>query len=223
MQMGLQIRSSHFTVGQAQVAAALLEPNTLAVLSPFVQQERSPADVAKELGTPLNSMMYQINRLLKLKLLRVHRVEARAGRAKKYYRAVAESFFIPYGLTAAETPERLLEQETAYLQRRLIHHLVNAAQQELDGRGERVWGLQVALEGERLVVRNAIGPDSDWNFLDPTAPAILDWWAEDIQLDFEDAKTMQAELCDLLTRYRVKTGRQGYIVRLAMAPIITKP
>jgi DNA-binding transcriptional ArsR family regulator len=219
--MEFQIRSSG-NVEQLEVATALLEPTTLAVLSPFVQQERSPAGVARELGMPLNSLMYQIKRLLALKLLCVSRVEARAGRATKYYRAVAETFFVPYHLTAAETPELLLEQETAPRQKRLVQSLVAAAQRELDGRGERVWGLQVALEGERLVARNAIGPDSDWNFLSPTAPALLDWWAEDIQLGFKDAKTMQAELCDLLMRYRAKSGQQAYILRLAMAPITTE-
>ena len=61
------------------------------------------------------------------------------------------------------------------------------------------------------------------NFLDPSAPAIMDWWAQDLQLEYEDAKTMQAELCDLLERCRKKSGQQGYMLRLAIAPITLEP
>ena len=222
--MGIQVRSrKNLSVKQAQVAAALLEPITLLVLAPFVLSERAPSSVASELGMPLNSLLYQINRLRELDLLEISRVESRAGRAIKYYQAVAESFYIPYHLTPAETPEALLEQETIPRQKRLIRNLVRSAQYALDKRGETVWGIQVALEGQKLVMRNAIGPDSEWNFLDPTAPAILDFWAQDFKLEFEDAKTMQAELCALLERYRAKSGQQGYIVRLAMAPITFEP
>ena len=66
---------------------------------------------------------------------------------------------------------------------------------------------------------NAIGPDSPWNFLDPDAPALVDLWAEDITLDFDEAKALQKELCSLLGRYRAKRGQQGYIVRLGLAPL----
>ena len=108
---------------------------------------------------PLNSLLYQIKRLLELGLLKITRVESRAGRAIKYYQAVAESFYIPYHLTPAETPEALLEQETIPRQKRLNLNLVRSAQYALDKRGETVWGIQVALEGQKLVMRNAIGPE----------------------------------------------------------------
>ncbi len=97
--------------------------------------------------------------------------------------------------------------------------MVRAAQGELDAQGERVWGVRVGLEAGRLAVRSAIGPDSSWNFLDPDAPAIVDLWAEDVTLDFDEAKALQKELCSLLERYRAKRGQQGYIVRLGMAPL----
>ncbi len=221
--METQIGSrKNLSVNRAQ-AAALLEQTTLLILAPFVKTERSASSVAAELEMPLNSLMYQIRRLLELELLCISRSESRAGRAIKYYQAVAKVFSIPYQLTPAETPEVLLMEETMPRQKRLIRHLVRASQEVLDQRGESVWGVQVALEADRLVVRNAVGPDSDWNFLDPTAPAILDYWAEDIQLEFADAKAMQAELCHLIERYRAKSGRRGYIIHAAMAPNTLEP
>ena len=222
--MNIEIGSrKNLTLKHPKVAAALLEQTTLLILAPFVKTARSASSVASELGMPLNSLMYQIKRLLDLELLCTVRSESRAGRAIKYYQAVAETFEIPYHLTPAQTPEALLEREATPRQRRLIRHLARSGLQTIDQRGESVWGVKVALEGEQLVVGNAIGADSDWNFLDPTAPAMLDWWSEDLRLEFEDAKAMQAELCHLIGRYRAKSGRQGYIVHVAMAPITLEP
>lgn len=206
-------------VEQSETARLLLEPATLAMLSPFVGRERAAAEVARELAMPLNTLLYGLKQLLKVGLIEVAREERRAGRAIKFYRAVAEAFLLPYAATPAETPEMLLEQEHAPRQKRLIRGLVQAAYRELDTQGERVWGVRVELEGGRLAVRNAIGPDSTWNFLDPDAPALVDLWAEDVTLDFEEAKALQKELCDLIGRYRAKSGQQGYIVRLGMAPL----
>lgn len=211
--------SRELHVEQPEAARLLLEPATLRALSPFVGRGRAASEVARELAMPLNTLLYQIKQLLKAGLLEVVREERRAGRAIKRYRAVAESFLLPYAVTPAETPEVLLEQEHAPRQGRLIRGLVRAAYGELDAQGERVWGVRVGLEGGKLAVRNAIGPDSSWNFLDPTAPALVDLWAEDVMLDFAEAKALQRELCDLLGRYRAKRGQQGYIIRLGMAPL----
>ncbi len=205
-----------------EVARKLLEPATLRALSPFVGEARTASEVARELELPLNTLLYQVRGLLKLGLLEVEREACRAGRAVKHYRAVAEAFFLPYTVTPAETPEVLLAQEHASRQGRLIRGLVEAAYGELDPQGEHVWGVRVGLEAGRLTVRNAIGPESPWNFLDADAPALVDLWAEDVTLDFAEAKALQKELCELLGRYRAKRGRQGYIVRLGMAPLPRK-
>lgn len=217
--------SRELRVTQPGNARALLEPATLEVLSPFVGRERTAAEVARKLEMPLNSLLYKVKALLALGLLEVSREERRAGRSVKHYRAIAEAFFLPYEVTPAETPEALLAQEHAPRQQRFVRALVQTAAELLDARGEPVWGVQVGLEGGRLVVRNTIGPDSSWNFLDPDAPALVDLWAEDITLDFSDAKALQKELCDLLGRYRAKRGSQGYMVRLGLAPLAseTKP
>ncbi|MDQ3397540.1 MAG: hypothetical protein M3511_07175, partial [Deinococcota bacterium] len=73
-------------------------------------------------------------------------------------------------------------------------------------------------EGARLVLKNIVGPDSEWNFLDPEAPAMVDYWQEDVQLDFEEAKRLQAELCMIFARYKTRRGGQVYTLRLALAP-----
>lgn len=205
-----------------EVARKLLEPATLKVLSPFVGAARTASEVARELETPLNTLLYGLKGLLKVGLIEITHEEPRAGRAVKTYRAVAEAFFVPYAVTPAETPEALLTQEHAPRQARLIQGLVGATYSELDAQGEHVWGVRVGLEAGRLTVKNAVGPESPWNFLDADAPALVDLWAEDVTLDFEEAKALQKELCSLLERYRAKRGQQGYIVCLGMAPLSGK-
>jgi DNA-binding transcriptional ArsR family regulator len=197
----------------------LLDPEMLRVLSLFVLFERPAASVAEELGMPLSTLLYRLKRLRHAGLLELSRIERRAGSAVRHYRAVSDAFFVPYNLTPLETPEALLEREHAPRQRRLERNLVRTGRSQFDGRGQPAFGLRVVLEGDQLVVRNALGPDTDWNFLGPHTPAIVDLWAEDVRLEFEDAKALQAEMCDLLKRYRARSGPQGYIVRVAMAPL----
>ncbi len=205
-------------VERPEMARLLLEQSTLKLLSPFVGRQRSASGAAQELGMPVNTLLYQIKRLLDAGLLEVAEERKRAGRAVKHYRAVAEAFFVPYELTPLETPQALLEAEHAPRERRLVEGLVRAGLEVLE-QGEPVWGARIALEHGRLTASNSIGPNSSWNFLDPTAPAIADWWAEGVQLEFEDAKALQAEMCDLIERYRSRSGPQSYIVRLGMAPV----
>ena len=214
--------SCELRIENREVARRLLEPTTLRVLAPFVGRSRAASAVARELETPLNTLLYQLRGLLEVGLLEVVREERRAGRAIKLYQAVADAFLLPYAVTPAETPEVLLAQEHAPRQERLIQSLVRAAYGELGAQGERVWGVRVGLEGGRLTVQNATGPQSSWNFLDERAPALVDLWAEDITLDFAEAKALQKELCDLFGRYRAKRGQQSYIVRLGMAPLLGK-
>jgi DNA-binding transcriptional ArsR family regulator len=213
------VASQELRVERPYAALMLLDPEMLRALSPFVRYERAAASVAEELGLPLSTLLYRLKRLRHAGLLELSRIERRAGSAIRHYRATSHAFFVPYHLTPLETPEALLEREHAPRQRRLERSLVRAGQSQFDGRGQPVFGVRVVLEGERLVVRNALGPDTDWNFLSPLTPAIVDLWAEDVRLEFEDAKALQAEMCDLLKRYRALSGPQGYIVRVAMAPL----
>lgn len=199
-------------------AALLLDERARHVLAPFVGQACSASGVAEHLGMPLTSLLYQVRRLLDAKLLVVEREERRAGRAVKYYRAAAERFIVPYALTPAETPDVLLLAQHAGPDARLRRNLVHAGLELLEQQGTEGVGVQVVLDGPRLVLRNMVGPDAGWNFLDPAAPAMVDYWLEDVHLDFEEAKALQAELCELVERYRTKRGGQAYVLRLALAP-----
>ncbi|GHF54321.1 transcriptional regulator [Deinococcus metalli] len=201
----------------ARQAELLFDERTRRLLAPFVGHDRTASQVAALLGTPLNSLLRGVRLLLDAGLLTVTREEKRAGRPVRHYRAVAERFALPYALTPAETPEALLAAEHAGPEARLRQGLVGAGL-ELVRQQQGVVGVHAVMDGPRLVLRNAVGPDAPWNFLDPAAPAMVDYWLEDLRLDFEEAKALQAELCELFARYRRRTGQQAYTLRLALAP-----
>ncbi|THF67888.1 helix-turn-helix transcriptional regulator [Deinococcus sp. Arct2-2] len=202
-------------------AGLLFDDRVRRVLAPFVGQACSASRAADRLGMPLSSLLYQVRRLLNAKLLIVVREERRAGRAVRHYRAAAERFIVPYTLTPAETPEMLLAAQHAGPDARLRRHLTRAGLELLEQQGLGGVGVQVVLDGPRLVLRNMVGPDAEWNFLDPGAPAMVDYWLEDVHLEFEEAKALQAELCELVARYKERQetrGGQTYVLRLALAP-----
>ena len=213
------VRSSQtLHVRQAAQAELLFDERARRVLAPFVGQASSAARAAQSLGMPLNTLLYQVRRLLDAGLLIVTQEERRAGRAVRHYRASAERFTVPYALTPAETPEVLLAAQHAGPDARLRRDLVSAGLELLEQQGTEGVGVQVTLDGPRLVLRNMVGPDAEWNFLEPAAPAMVDYWLEDVHLDFEEAKALQGELCELVARYRTKRGGQAYTLRLALAP-----
>ena len=213
------VRSSQtLHVQDAAQAELLFDERPRRVLAPFVGHADTASRAADSLGMPLNSLLYQVRRLLDAKLLTVVREERRGGRAVKHYRATAERFIVPYALTPAETPEVLLAAQHAEPDARLRRNLVRAGLELLEQQSAEGVGVQVVLDGPRLVLRNMVGPDAEWNFLAPTAPAMVDYTLEDVHLDFAEAKALQAELCALVARYRVKRGGQPYTLRLAMAP-----
>ena len=188
------------------VAALLLDPRTLVGLTPFIGRMRSAADVAAESGRSL---------------LRVAAVTPRKGRAVKRYQAVADAFFVPYAATPNEVPETLLAAEHRRFQAQFTRNFVRVGRDEIGAAAPQVWGVRVHLNGDgRLIAYSDLEEHSAWCFTRPQAPAMTDLWANDVRLDFNDAKALQQEMAALLERYRRRGGQQGYIVRLAMAPIV---
>lgn len=211
--------SPELEVSDPQMAEMLLEEKALRILSPFVSSERTALSVAEELAMPLNSLLYQVKRLMGVGLLEISRSERRAGKALKYYRSVAQRFVVPYNLTSAINPKILLHLEHAAWEERLIDGLVRAGMDSFDAQGKPAFGLRVVLEGGRLVHKNVAGPESEYSLIAPEAPAIVDYWIGDVGLSFVEAKVLQRELCDLVARYRGRKGGGRYLLRVALAPV----
>ncbi len=202
----------------SQAAAALLtDPNELRFLEPFIAQERTVSEAAAALGVPLDSLYFRVRRAVKLGILQVARVEARAGRPVKRYTSSALGFFVPYQLAPTADFEALALTFDLRLERLLMHSLLVANHRE-EAVGN--FGIRIFRDAEgRLELDAAFSPERPYDFFAPENPATFSVWPE-LMLDFGDAKTLQSELAALWQRYAAKRGGQRYLLRLGLAPLL---
>jgi hypothetical protein len=80
----------------------LLAENAFKALAPYFDASRSLSEAAAMLGWKLPRMSAWVKRLLEANLLRVERIEARAGSSIKHYRTTAPVFYLPYDQVSAE-------------------------------------------------------------------------------------------------------------------------
>lgn len=97
-----------YTVTDPEQARLLSNPASLRFLEPFVARDLSVKAAAEEVGCKLDTMLYRVKTLLNAGLLRVARLEKRAGRPIRHYRSVYDAYFVPFEVTPyAEVEERL--------------------------------------------------------------------------------------------------------------------
>lgn len=202
-------------VQDRRMADLLTDPATLRQLEPFLGRAVSVAQAARETGEKPNTVLSRVRRLLEAGILVEYERIPRQGRPMKLYRSAADTFFIPFDATSAESLEAALAEREAYWEKLLRENVVRARFEYV---GE--WGTRIYRDSRgRLQIQTAITPDKNYTTLDPEGPAVLSAWRERVYLDFEDAKALQQEMFALLKRYQQKEGAQRYIVHLAMAPV----
>ncbi len=205
-------------ISNPKAAAYLSNPHKAVYLYPFIGKERSASEVAKEYMADLKAYLYQIERLLKLGLLRHTRTQTRKGSPIKYYRAVSDSFFVPLQATPLENMESLLDAWSQSLQPVFLKSFIAA----LESTSQR-WGVRISREANgQLLISPASNAISPFNPLVTDVPAILEGWFTDLRLDHSDAKALQHELVALYLRYLGRGGAQRYIIRVALAPMTSE-
>jgi DNA-binding MarR family transcriptional regulator len=188
--------SSPKVIHHEKAAQILVDIEQIKVILPFMGQERSISEVARELNLAIDAMTYRVKRFVKLEILEEVRKEARKGRAITYYKA-ATAFFVPVKAIPNQTTEELFEQADSLMRKEIARSMTEALYNAVPF---QEWGV--------LVTRNPSGnpqlgltpPSADWNFgklLEPDAPALLSSWMP-LKLEFEDAKALQAELFTLI-------------------------
>jgi hypothetical protein len=203
------------TVTDPKAAAVLADPRRAMFLYPFVGRERCASDVATAYGLPLNTLMYRLGRLCALGLLEVTRVEPRAGRAIRFYRATADAFFVPLTVLPRRDLPRLVDDWAQSLQAQYLESFAAALEQQ-----PGPWGLRISREGDgRLLVAPAQRPDCFYDYFNDDAPSIIEGWFTDLHLDDADAKQFQQELAALYLRFLGRAGKRRYMLRVALAPM----
>ena len=207
--------SPSLTITDPDAAAALTNPKTLRQLEPFLNRERTVLEAARETGVKPNTMLARVRRFTALGLLIITREVPRAGRAVKVYRSCAESFFVPYEVTPAETLGAAMKEREHYWETLLRQNVVRVRSEDVGS-----WGTRIYRDARgRLQVQAAVTPERNYTLLAPERPAALSAWRDSVYLDFDDAKTLQQEMFTLLKKYQQKTGAQRYILHLGLAPI----
>ncbi|PYE53193.1 hypothetical protein DES52_110177 [Deinococcus yavapaiensis KR-236] len=206
-------------VKDANAARVLADPDARRFLEPFLGRERSARDAAHDLGENLDRVLARVRRFLRVGLLCITRQEPRAGRAVKFYRTVADGFFIPYGATEFESFESWFVAEFARREESLALSVSKEALAWGASRGHHTVGKRVFRRADgSLGADFAFGPQDELDLLHPAAPAIAYTFAF-TDLDHESAKDLQRELLTLAEKYGGRRGGQLYSVRLALAPV----
>jgi hypothetical protein len=195
-------------------------------LTPFIGQERTVSEVAAELQVHMSSVLYRVRQFIRLGLVGEPRLEPRKGKPIKYYRSVADGFFVPFRATPLEAQEALSPHTFSEFQRALNE---SVGQAWLEAAGEpQPLGVHIYRDDNGRLNYNIVpDPEADRptrffdQLLEPNGPAVWDTWGH-LRLLPQDAKTLQLEIASLLGRYRPKVVHESgseYIVRLAMAPL----
>jgi hypothetical protein len=216
-------------VVQSTAAAQFLtDPRTSILIEPFVEQESTITAASERVGVSSLRMFRAVQRMEALGLLRVSKAAPRRGRPQKYYRAVADRFFVPYNNLGSDTLEDfLLEQDDRV--RRVLFRCLSDHMQEILG-DESTPG--------RLIRRRPNAPDDHVGRLETYSVANLHeanlenpipllssrdslGWSDyaALKLDRESALELRRELSALFAKYAKPRGKQQFLFRSALAPV----
>jgi hypothetical protein len=189
--------SRAYRISSRAEAAALDHPVRSRVLMACALRERSLTALAKEIGQPLPKLHYHVGRLIACGLLREGRVERRAGRPIRYYRAAAESFLI----SLADMGESVSESWNRELRRSLAEQ-ANRRDLSLFYHTDEAGRFRV-----RLIDPEGRGRRS----------SAFDYWKV-LRLTAEQRAALAEELSALITRYEASQSGDLYFVHAAFAP-----
>lgn len=203
-------------------AAARLLTDTEAVrrLEPFMRRDMTLSEAAQTLGLKLPSLLYHVNKFVRLGLLEVVRELPRGGRAVKVYRSTSEGFFIPFQITPSETLERLLYDLSTPQEQTFHREAARVLQAQ-----SPVWGLTINGGAEGVTIHLTPHADGRANSLEGAffAPDAEALFASDgtLTLDFQTAKALQRDMFELYARYRGLQKDKGrtYAYRLGLTPV----
>jgi DNA-binding transcriptional ArsR family regulator len=190
--------SRAYRISNRSEAVALDHPVRSRLLLACAPRERSLTELAQELGQPLPKLHYHVGRLTACGLLRQERVEPRAGRPIRYYRAVAESFLI----SLADMGESVAEGMNRELRRSLAEE-TNRREFWLFYHTDEVGRFRI-----RMIDRDGGG----------RGPNVFEHWKV-LRLTAEQRKALAEEIAAVIARYEAASSAgEPFLVHAAFAP-----
>jgi hypothetical protein len=214
-------------IARADQAIALSDVFLSACLQPFLQQASSISAAQQKIQVSHLQMYRAVKKLEGLGLLVVAHAEHRRGKPIKYYRVIAQAFFVPFALTKAESFTRLYQNSSFQNDTRLIEALI-AEFEETIHLSTHELGIRIFenSKNEPRMIYALGGAESELpglmqQFLSPQHPALWSDWAE-LGLSRQDAKALQLEISQLVQKYHQKSrpkNQKKYLLRTALAPL----
>ncbi len=209
-------------VTTSEAANALLSEKGADILHTFIPEGLSLSDAAKRLDMKLNTLLYHVNRLIKLGILQISGTKKQNGKTVKLYQTVAEKFAVPFTLTNAATSQELITQIAQVPLDSFMKNIVISRRNQsaewviLMGYSKVSDGLTINLTPKQKTAedyQNYVAQQSN----DPNRPVAL-FNSTDFNLSFEDAKALETEMKELVTKYREKSndGLQRYVAILGL-------
>ena len=164
----------------------LTKDRTRRILLQFAAEARSVSDVANALREPLGKVFYHVRNFQELGLVAVAREEARQGKPIKYYRTVAESFFLPSELIGRPFTSGLAEELRYALEHRFYRADLEGVALSADAAG----GVQVELL-PRTALQGRVAAAELWQVL---------------HLSDQAARALARDLRALFGRYEQASG-----------------
>ncbi|MBB6099048.1 hypothetical protein HNR42_002484 [Deinobacterium chartae] len=213
------MKSGHATrplrVNDVRAARALLDPASVRYLLPFLGRENTAARAAAQLGVPVRLMTHHIARLRRLGLLSLLGERTRGQRAIKVYRAVSDTFFVPFLASSDETLGAGIRRIEARHYEQFVEHLARAVAQVAP---PEAWGVHIFRNARGDVVFDPVADLPGWNPAATDIPAVVLGFPT-LRLEAEDAKALQRELFELYARYASRSGSRSYLLRLGLTPL----
>jgi DNA-binding transcriptional ArsR family regulator len=219
-----QESTSLLEVRDARAGRFLSDVRELYFLAPLIGQELSASQYSAGLNIKLDAAVYRLRRMVKLGLVRVVREDRRGGSPVKYYTAVAERFFVPFELVDETGLEvwyhRMFSHFDTFFVKGVMQTLRDSTLSLRD------LGIEVTLKDGQVVYHLADGPDKRVDelslFLLPDASPTLSVISV-VNLSFEDAKSLQREVIDLLKRYPANPAYKPYLARISLTEFPDTP
>lgn len=208
-------------VTSAGAVAALLDPSQRRLIEPFFRGALSVAQAARRTGLKTNAMHYRVRKFQALGLLEATGEAVLDGHRVTLYKTSADGFAFPF----AATPEASL----AELLLRLTEGEVFAREAARSlGELADAWGVVVGRGRDdevtvAVVPRRGAGGAGGVRLAELLAPGAPAFWGsgDRLELDYATAKELQAELAEVVGRYRTRQARgaQAYLLSLGLAAV----
>jgi hypothetical protein len=186
-------------ISKPSAAAVFASARQRKIVQTLISEELTLGALSRATQTPLNLLLYHVAKCIGLGLIEIVRHQRRAGRAVKYYRATAKTFFVPAELIAEMPGTGLTEQLRMSLDRCLSNSLegINFTH---DGRTPRAHLVKDSLK---------------------SIP--IELWL-DVGLGSADAEQLAVELQSVVDRFRARGNKRQprHLVHLAAVRVETR-